>query len=275
MRTPRLYRIALRAYPTAYRAARGAELAATLADGDAERGRPSKREALALVGRGLAMRVRSATAPAGLLVAAAVLMLLAVVGGFDWADTAYLSYGPGLIVAFGDGPSWALQVALGVGAYMAIVAGPFGAAESRPRRLAAAWFAAPVAIVILLTPGRLFQHGPPDGGAVGEFLRWAPAVVADWPVTAPACAGAMLATWLGLSALGRLGQRHRERLLAGFLAVLGAVVVARIWLLPNLPDEYGNRSVGDLGTAALLTAGAVLVAVVTLWRAWRIAPRGR
>ena len=69
MSTPRLYRFALRAYPAAYRAERAPELMATLAEGDAERGGPSLREAASLVRRGIALRVRPLGVPDWLLVA--------------------------------------------------------------------------------------------------------------------------------------------------------------------------------------------------------------
>ncbi len=49
VRTPRRYRLALLAYPASYRADRGPELVATLAEGDEERGRPSVHESAALV----------------------------------------------------------------------------------------------------------------------------------------------------------------------------------------------------------------------------------
>jgi hypothetical protein len=44
MKLRRRYRVALIAYPAAYRERRGPEFAATLADGDEDRGRPSMRE---------------------------------------------------------------------------------------------------------------------------------------------------------------------------------------------------------------------------------------
>lgn len=74
MRVPRHYRLALRAYPAPYRRSRGPELATTLADGDDDRGRASTREALALAGRGLAMRAGVAVSGPGLLAAAATLL---------------------------------------------------------------------------------------------------------------------------------------------------------------------------------------------------------
>jgi hypothetical protein len=127
MTAPRRYRAALLAYPRGYRATRGPELLATLADGDEERGNPSSHEAAALAYRGLVMRARVAVEPEGLLVAAAVVVLLALMGNFTWATHVFLDQGePGAMLVEGGPGKWA-GLALAVAAFSVIAAGPFRA----------------------------------------------------------------------------------------------------------------------------------------------------
>ena len=150
MTTPRRYRLALLAYPASYRADRGPELVATLAEGDEERGRPSLRESAALVRRGIAMRARRLERPDWLLAAAAALALLALLGAFTWAERPFLFRGnAGGFMTDGPGVWWAL--ALGVAAYVAVAALFFDAAETPRRRRIAALLAAPLALVIFAT----------------------------------------------------------------------------------------------------------------------------
>jgi hypothetical protein len=118
MSAPRRYRLAIRAYPAAYRMARGPELLATLTEGDQERGRPSLREAAALVHRGLAMRACMLTLPDWLLVAAAVLPLIALVGGFTWSERIFLFEGEAAAILTTGAGWWSF--ALGLAAYVVL-----------------------------------------------------------------------------------------------------------------------------------------------------------
>ena len=186
MRIARRYRAALRAYPPGYRRSRGPELLATLADGDDDRGRPSMREAAALTYRGLTMRAHVAASPDGLLAASAALVLLAVLGWFDWAGRVFLFHGKPAALA-SDGPGWWLTLALARGAYLVLAAGPFRAAEDPRRRRAAVLLAFPLALAAFTAPGRIFYAGVPDWDTLVEFVKWSPAAVFhNWPLTLPA-----------------------------------------------------------------------------------------
>ena len=252
MKTPRRYGAALRAYPARYRAGRGPELLATLADGDDDRGRPSTREAAALAYRGLAMRARLVTAPEGLLVAAAILVLVALTGGFVWAERVYLLHGQA--AAFGtDGPGKWSTLALGVSAYLVLA----------PRRRApAALLAFPLALAFTTQPGRLLYSGLP----VVEFFKWLPSTTFhSWELALET----MIATWVALAGLGRLTPQARSRVLGGALAILGVIVVAQTYSRPDLPPEYGQSAFADLGPAAFITAAGLLLASAALWRSRR------
>ena len=181
MSAPRRYRVALRAYPAAYRRSRGSELMATLADGDDDRGRPSMREAGALAYRGLAMRIRAATSPEGLLTAAAVLVLVSLIGGFSWADRVLFVHNErgdsAPVTITWDGPGIWWQTALAAAAFVVLATGPLRALDDPRRRRACLALAVPLSLAVYTTPGRIFHSGLPDAGALAEFLRWLPGVV--------------------------------------------------------------------------------------------------
>jgi hypothetical protein len=275
MSAPRRYRLALLAYPRSYRAARGRELLATLADGDDERGGPSPREAVALAYRGLAMRAGIAVSAEGLLVIAAAIVLLSLVGGFSWAER-YLVPADGLGVMFGfwGGPesSW-WGAALGVCAYVAIAAVAFGAADSRPARKRAALIAVPVAVAVFLVPGRLIDVGLSHPGTLPDFA-WgmARSPFANWTTTLPICLAAAAASWIALGLVGRLSARARPPWLAATLAALTASVVAMTWNRPDFGGEYTRSAFADLQTGVFVAGLGLLVALASLARAQ---PTGR
>jgi hypothetical protein len=264
MRTPRRYRLALLAYPRVYRAERAPELLATLAEGDTERGRPSMHEAAALVRRGVAMRGRMLAGPDWLLVAAAVLPLIAMVGGFTWAedhfvDTAILT----------TGPDW-WSFAMGVAAYAVLAVLLFDALRSPRRRRIAALLAAPVAFLLFTAPGNLFNAGIPTVTAVLDYAVWSvEATFHNRGSLLPAFIAAVVATLLALEVLARLASQIRRRLLSLVVAGLAAATVAKSWMRPDVPAEYANSAFADLGTAALLAALAVPLALAALWPARR------
>lgn len=78
------YRLALRAWPAAIRREAGAEIVATLAEGDAARGHGSTREAVALVGAGLRMRLRYHGADAALVLGGLLVLAAAVAPADEW-----------------------------------------------------------------------------------------------------------------------------------------------------------------------------------------------
>jgi hypothetical protein len=270
MSAPRRYRLGLLAYPRRYRAERARELLATLAEGDDERGGPSSREAAALAYRGLAMRAGVAVSAEGLLVIAAAIVLLSLIGGFAWAER-YLVPDDGLGVVFGfwGGPEsvwWG--AALGVCAYVAIAAIAFGAADSREARKLAALIAAPVALAVFLTPGRLIEVGLAHPAALPEFAWFmARSAVGNWTITLPICLGAAVGTWLALGVLGRFSTRARPPWLAATLAALTASVVAMTWDRPDFGGEYTRSAFADLQTGVFVAGLGLLVAIAALVRA--------
>jgi hypothetical protein len=263
MKIPRRYRIALRAYPAGYRRRRGPELVATLADGDDDRGRPSMREAGALAGRGLAMRLGAAGSGENLLVLAAALVLATLLSGFTWAERVFLFKGEA--AAFGtDAPGLWWTIALAVSAWVVLAAGPLGAVDDRRRRRVVVALTLPLFVLIFTAPGRLVVHGALDPRSLVEYLRLLPSyVLGSGVVELPAAA---LATWVVLSALRRLAEPARRRAMAAALALLGGVSVLQVVLRPDLPAEYAQSAFADLATATFLAALAVLVALAALVR---------
>jgi hypothetical protein len=263
MRVPLSYRLALRAYPRAYRVQRAPELMATLAEGDEERGRASLREAAALVRRGLAKRVGMHDPADWLLAAAAALVLAALVGGFTWAERRFLFRGD--VAAFAtDGPGvwWALT--LGLGAYVALVGLFFDVLERPRRQRGAVLLAAPLALVCFPIHARVFYEGLPNPVAVLDDVVWtAEAVFHNRSVTVPMTLVAIAATWVALTALRRMAPEMRRRVLSAVLAVAAAIAVAQSLLRPEVPS-YAQSAFADLGTAAFLTALAIPLALAAL-----------
>jgi hypothetical protein len=264
MSTPRLYRFALRAYPAAYRAERAPELMATLAEGDEERGGPSLREAGSLVRRGIALRLRPLGVPDWLLVGAGVLMMLALVGGFTWAERVFVLKGEAAgFMTEGPGLWWAL--ALGVGAYVALAATLFGVLDSPRRIRVAAALAAPVALAVFTAPGAILRAGVPGPAELLDWFVWmGEASFHNWTHTLPTTIAAVVGTWVALTVLARLDHETRRRALGVFLAALGALVVAQTWQRPDLPAEYGQSAFADLGAAAFIAALAIPLAFASL-----------
>ena len=275
MTTPRRYRLALLAYPAAYRADRGPELVATLAEGDEERGGPSLRESAALVVRGIAMRARTLERPDWLLAAAAALVLLALLGGFTWAERAFLFRG-GVAAFATDGPGVWWAVALGVAAFVAVATLFFGAAETPRRRWIASLLAAPLALFVFTAPGRVFYAGFPSLDTIVDHVVWgAQAIYLNDSITVPTALAAVVATWVALRLLGSLAPDTRRRALGICLTLLAAVAIAQSWLRPELEtdvprsftDGYAQSAFADLGFAALLASVAAVLALAALWPA--------
>jgi hypothetical protein len=273
--TPRRYRLALLAYPAAYRAERGPEILATLADGDDERGHPSLREAGALVGRGITMRARKLERPDWLLAAAAALVLAALLGAFTWAERPFLFRGD-VGGYMWDPPGVWVTLALGVTAYVAIAALFFGAAETRRSRRITALLAAPFALLLFATPGRLFWPGFPGPEAVLDHVRWmASAVYHNDTITIPTALAAVAATWISLRLIGSLAAETGRRVLSIALALAAAVAIGQAWVRPDLGSDiprpamegYAQSAFADLGIAALLASLAVVLALAALWPA--------
>ena len=263
MKLPRRYRVALMAYPARYRESRGPELAATLTDGDDDRGRPSMREAGALAGRGLAMRVGGAGSGENLLVVAGVLVLATLLSGFTWAERVFLFKGE--VAAFGtDVPGRWWTIALAVSAWVVLAAGPLAAVDDRRRRRIVVALTIPLFLLISTSPGRLVVYDALDPESLVEYLRLVPSYAFGSGVEE--LSAAALATWVALRALRRLAQPARRRVLAAALALLGAVVVLQVVLRPDLPAEYAQSAFADLGTATFLATLAVLVALAALVR---------
>jgi cytochrome bd-type quinol oxidase subunit 2 len=263
MRVPRRYRMALMAYPAAYRESRGPELVATLADGDDDRGRPSMREAGALAGRGLAMRLGAAGSGENLLVMAAALVLATLLSGFTWAERVFLLRGEA--TAFGtDVPGFWWLAALGVSAWVVLAAGPMGAVDDPRRRRIVVVLTLPLFLLIFTAPGRLVVYDALDPESLVEYLRLLPLYAfGSGVVELPAVA---LAAWVALKALRRLAEPARRRAMAAALALLGGVAVVQAWNRPDLPAEYGQSAFADLGTATFLAALAALVALAAIVR---------
>ena len=263
MRLPRRYRVALLAYPAGYRVTRGPELAATLADGDDDRGRPSMREAGALAGRGLAMRLGAARSGEGLLVVAAVLILATLLSGFAWAERVYLLGGTASVWSTG-GPGFWWTMALGVCAWVVLAAGPLGAAGDPRRRRIAVALTPPLFLLVFSAPGRLVIHDELGLGSILAYLEVVPHMITgNGVLTLPALT---LATWVALRGLRPLSEAARRRALAAALVVLGSIAVVRTLIRPDFPGGYADGALADLRTATFLAAAAVLVALAALVR---------
>ena len=268
MNVPRRYRVALAAYPARYRSERGQELLTTLADGDDDRGRPSTREAVALAYRGAQQRGRIALSGDGLLAIAAVLVLFTAFAGLTWAERLFLYRGE--VAAIGtDGPGTWSGVALMIGAFTVLAAGPFDAVDDpRRRRIAAA--AALLAVILLtISPGSAFKYSIPNFAELVEIFRWKfAAIYANrWDYTVPVAVPTAAGTWLGLRGLALVRPAARRRVLAAGLFTAGAVAVTLTWNRPDLVVPYGRDAFSDLGAAAFVTAASTLLALTATIRA--------
>jgi hypothetical protein len=278
VRIPLRYRAALRAYPAGYRATRGAELLATLAEGDDDRGRPSGREAAVLAGRGLMMRAGVAVAPQGLLAAAAALILAAAMAPASmWADDT-VRLGPGaLYFGWDAAPSVWWRLALCVSGLVVLAAGPARAVESPRRRTVAVLMALPLAVGVFGALGRIFAAGAPDVASIGDVLWWLGHVAVDeWALLASLSAAAVVVTWIALRLLARLSGPARRRVLAGALALPAAVTVMQAWSRPADPGrigiyegEYVEGQFAALGPGTFLALAGLIFALAASLRTWR------
>jgi hypothetical protein len=276
MRAPRRYRAALLAYPGRYRRARGRELLATLADGDDDRGGPSMREAAALAYRGVLKRAQIAGSGDGLLVIAAGIVVLALTGGVTWVERTFAFNGdPRAVILSGGGPGKWWGVALGVCAFLVIATISFGAADTSRRRKRATLLAAPLALALFTTPGRILSVGVTDPAVLPEFA-WVTlsAAYANWTVTVPMCAACMAAAWIGLEYLSRLAPRTRPHALGAALVLLTGAVVAVTLRRPDLPAEYSRSAFADLQPGAFVAGLGLLMGVAALVR-MRLATSGQ
>ena len=278
MSAPRRYRLAVLAYPAGYRESRGRELLATLADGDDDRGRPSNREALALAYRGLLQRARIAVTGEGLLVIAAVLVLLTMTLGLTWVERTFLFRGEVAAMSMeGAGRWWG--AALAVCAFTVIAAGPFRATGDPRRRARVALLGVPIALLLMSGPLALIQWvGAPTPAELGDYLWvYLRGIVANWQLTFVDAAIVAGGTWAALLALSRMRPRLRVSAQAVALGIAGLGAVAAAWERPELgpPIEraavtgYAQSAFADLGVAAFVTAAAAVLAIAAGVRAAR------
>ena len=269
MRAPRRYRLAVLAYPSSYREARGRELLATLADGDDDRGGPSMREAAALAYRGLQQRAGIAVSGEGLLTIAAVIVLVTAILGLTWVERTFMLDGD-VAAMYMSGPDRWWAVALVACAFTVLAAGPFRAAEDPRRRRRAALLAFPLALLFLNAPGWLFANGFPSPAEFGDYLVLR--VEATWAnraITVPDAAMVAAGTWLLLAVVSELRPRARLPVLAATLAILSAAAVVATWDRPVLHvddprahvDAYAQSAFADLGTGVFATGLAALLAL--------------
>ena len=280
MRLPGRYRLALLAYPAGYRASRGPELAATLAEGDDERGRPSTHEALALAYRGLLLRARLLGTPDGLLTAAAATILLAMFGGFTWAERVYLH--DGVAAVWGSaGPGLWPAYPLAVCAFMVVAAGPLHVFERRQRLRRTLVLASVLPVVSMIGPGELVHWAIRDLSSLPEFFAWRARILVSWGNWQPALELIAIGFATILVARRLLVRRRpsvRRRALGATLALLSAFTVAKTYARPDLPAEYAQSAFADLEAATFVAAAGLLLAlaasVAGRRRGWDSNPRG-
>ncbi len=265
MRTPRRYRLALRAYPARYRKSRGAELLATLADGDDDRGHPSTREAAVLTYRGLLQRGRIAVSGESLLATAAGLVLVTMFFGLAWVERRAV-FADGAVLATSDGLEEWPTAALLVSAFAVLAAGPFRALESRRRRLAAAAIALIAAPVLWFAPGAfLFEPAPSPAWVVESVLLRLEVVYLAWHVTLPFAAATAAGTWVALELLSRLAPAARRQILAAGIFAAGCVAVVTVLTRPDLSGEFVSSPSREVGAAAFVTGAGMLLALVAAY----------
>jgi hypothetical protein len=274
MRAPRRYRLAVLAYPSSYREARGRELLATLADGDDDRGGPSMREAAALAYRGLQQRAGVAVSGEGLLTIAAVIVLATAILGLTWVERTLMLDG-NVAAMHMSGPDRWWAIALVTCAFTVLAAGPFRAADDRRRRTRAALLAFPLALLFLNAPGWLFANGVPSPAEFADYLSVrVQAMWANRTITVPDAAMVAAGTWLLLTVVSELRARARLPVLAVTLAIVSAAAVVATWDRPTIHvddprafvDAYAQSAFADLGTGVFATALAALLALAAIAR---------
>ena len=282
MRLPGRYRIAMLAYPAGYRADRGPELAATLAEGDDDRGRPSTHEAASLAYRGLLLRLRAGGTPDGLLTAAAIVVLIACFGGFTWAERLYVFRGEfGAIGTDGAGRWWGFALALT--AFVIVMARSLRVVERgqwvRRTLLTAGLFA----LLSIAGPGELVRWALSDPMSLPEFFEWRGRILLDWRHTAELLAAALIGVVLARLLLVRRTDAARAWLLSTALIALSVITVAQTWTRPEIEPVPRSFTVGYAQSAfADLEAGAFIAMAglalgVAAWirrRGWDSNPRG-
>jgi hypothetical protein len=154
-------------------------------------------------------------------------------------------------------------VALTIGAFAILAAGPLHAVDDARRRRVAAVLAFFAALLIWPAPASVFKYSIPSAGELGEFLRWNIAgIYSNWELTLPFAATASAGTWVVLKALSTLSEAARRRALAAGLFAAGAVAVALTWARPDTSAPYGQSAFADLGAAVFVTAAGMLLALV-------------
>jgi cytochrome bd-type quinol oxidase subunit 2 len=209
------------------------------------------------------MRLGAVGSGENLLVVAAALVLATLMSGFTWAERVFLFQDE--VAAFGtDMPGQWWLIALGVGAWVVVAAGPLRAVDDPSRRRITVALSIPLFLLIMTTPGRLVVYNALDPESLVDYLRLLPSYAfGSGVVELPAAA---LATWVALRALRRLSEPARQRAMAAALALLAGAAVLQTALRPDLRAEYAQSAWQDLGTATFLAALAVLVALAALVR---------
>lgn len=256
----RRYRLALLAYPPAFRATHGPEMLATLSEGDARRGAPSSREACSLVIHGIAQRC----APSGggnLLGLIGTLALLLALTPDGWWAHSSLTGGPDIAPGV-VGPPDEARTPLGLAGLLAMAA-------VAPRAATVAGMLVPYA---WLVSGGLGMGYGRDAFMVSR-------------IDLPALALATTALGIGVSLLAHASRASgaRARGLAA-LALLLCAFTAVATTLDAIGSHYGSGGptvpvgptpIGALGPALLLCVAITLVAATITAQAVRSARAGR
>jgi hypothetical protein len=283
----RAYRLALLAYPAAYRRERGLEILTTILDGGDERWPPRGRELIAIVLDGVARRgqlagggSRTAALRAGVRLAAFVWLLPYAVANVMWALYPYIGPQPG-----------SGGVAFWRSAYVALI--PLAAVFALTR----SWWWGPLAVSLASTA--LYAFGVPtdttwpwqlglhvDQNCVLFALGFVPGIAcvlarpraAEPPdrrsslwLPAAILGGALLA-WQGFFVTSWIGGPIVVAMIAGLLLARSdprlAVAAAGVALLAataRIADPYGYGPLW-LGAGAFLSPLLIAGALAALWR---------
>jgi hypothetical protein len=280
------YRLALHAYPAAYRRERGLEILTTILDGGAGRW-PRRRELLAVVLAGIARRgqvagggSRAGSMRAGVRLAAFAWLLPYAVAGVMWALYPYIGarwlgggasfWHAGYAALIALGPLFALArswwwgpLAVSAGS-TAISALGFPGAATWPWDAGQHAARASVLLALWLAPGVACVLARPRSGEPRDrrSLLWLPAAAAAGALFAQQ--GLFVTSWLGrplvLAMLAGLVLARRDPRLA--VATAGVALLAAADRIAE-PMAYGPLW---LGAGALLTPFLLALALASLWR---------
>jgi hypothetical protein len=245
--SPRRYRLALLAFPGAARRRHASDLLGVLRETDADRGRPSWREATYLLSAGLGLQLQRATGtftPSRLIIVAATsAAACALAPGSQWAlRSRVLSHGHSYFVVEGPTPilRWALLA--GSGLALATVTAQRGFRARAWISLLAGAAGLGLSLLSLL-------HRPGVQGGPSATNVWCAAF-----------AGGVLGSGVLVAslALSRLPMVARVRCVAGCL-VLACLAALTAAVQADPLGNLGSLAPWQLGPAGLLTAWTVLL----------------